>query len=161
MKLRQIYQVLQSRRRILKVLLEFKIRLFYDLELVPACSTGVNKFSKYPEATVQNLVVQANCRPGLCHLLMWYTFDGKTRTNISLICDNNVTTQVSQHNSVTTQQCHNTTVSQHNSVTTQQCHNTSVSQHNSVTTQHCHNTTVSQLKICDFSGETFKGFEVL
>jgi hypothetical protein len=36
-----------------------------------------------------------------------------------------------------------------------------VSQHNSVTTQHCHNTTLSQLKICDFSGETFKGFEVL
>jgi hypothetical protein len=28
--------------------------------------------------------------------------------------------------------------------------------HNSVAT-----TTVSQLKICDFSGETFKGFEVL
>jgi hypothetical protein len=25
----------------------------------------------------------------------------------------------------------------------------------------CDNTTVSQLKICDFSGETFKGFEVL
>jgi len=47
-----------------------------------------------------------------------------------------------------------TTVSQHNSVTIQQCHNTAVSQHNSVTT-------VSQLKICDFSGETFKGFEVL
>jgi len=32
---------------------------------------------------------------------------------------------------------------------------------NSVATQQCHNTTVSQLKICDFSGETFKGFEVL
>ena len=32
---------------------------------------------------------------------------------ISLICNN----------SVTTQQCHNTTVSQHSSVTTQQCHN--------------------------------------
>ena len=55
-----------------------------------------------------------------------------------------------------------TTVSQHchNTVTTlsQQCHNT-------VTTlsQQCHNTvtTVSQLKLCDFSGETFKGFEVL
>ena len=54
-----------------------------------------------------------------------------------------------------------TTVSQHNSVTTQQCHNTTVSQHNSVTTQQCHNTTVSQLKICNFSGETSKGFEVL
>jgi len=27
--------------------------------------------------------------------------------------------------------------------------------------QQCHNTTASQLKICDFSGETFKGFEVL
>ena len=48
--------------------------------------------------------------------------------NISLICDNSVTTQVSQHNSVTKQQRHNTTVSQHNSVTT-------ASQHNSVTTQ--------------------------
>ena len=69
--------------------------------------------------------------------------------------------QVSQHNSVTTQQCHNTTVSQHNSVTTQQCHNTTVSQHNSVTTQHCHNTKVSQLKSSDFSGGTFKSFEVL
>ena len=52
---------------------------------------------------------------------------------------NSVTTQVSQHNSVKIQQCHNTTVSQHNSVTTQQCHNTTVSQHNSVTTQQCHN----------------------
>ena len=31
----------------------------------------------------------------------------------------------------------------------QQCHNDSVT------------TTVSQLKICDFSGEKFKGFEVL
>jgi hypothetical protein len=79
-------------------------------------------------------------------------------------------TTVSQHS----QQCHNT----HNTVTTltqhsqpsqhsQQCHNT----YNSVTTlttlsqhsQQCHNTvtTVSQLKICDFSGEIFKGFEVL
>ena len=74
-------------------------------------------------------------------------------------------TAVSQHNSVKTQQCHNktvsqqnsvkTTVSQNNSVTTQQCHNTTLSQQNTVTTQ------VSQLKICDFSGETFKGFEVL
>ena len=71
--------------------------------------------------------------------------------HILLICDN----------SVTTQQCHNTAVSQHSSVTTQQCHNTKVSQHNSVTTQQCHNTAVSQLKMCDFSGETFKGFEVL
>ena len=85
----------------------------------------------------------------------------------SLFCDNSVTTQqchnttVSQHNSVTTQQCHNTTVSQHNSVTTQQCHNSTVSQHNSVTTQQCHNTTVSQFKICDFSGEKFKSFEML
>ena len=26
--------------------------------------------------------------------------------------------------------------------------------------QQCHNTIVSQLKICDFSGEAFKGFEV-
>jgi hypothetical protein len=26
--------------------------------------------------------------------------------------------------------------------------------------QQCHNTTMSQLKMCDFSGETFKGFEV-
>ena len=82
---------------------------------------------------------------------------------ISLICDNSVTTQqchnttVSQHNTVTTQHCHNTTVSQHNSVTTQHCHNTTVSQHNSyntrvsqhntVTTQHCHNTTLSQHKV--------------
>ena len=62
---------------------------------------------------------------------------------------NSVTTQhchnttVSQHNTVTTQQCHNTTVSQHNSVTTQQCHNT-LSHQNTVTTQHCHNTTLSQ-----------------
>jgi len=46
----------------------------------------------------------------------------------------------------------------------QQCHNNS---HNNVTTtvlQQCHNksvTTVSQLKICDFSGENFKGFVVL
>ena len=46
---------------------------------------------------------------------------------------------MSQHNSVTTQHCHNTTVSQHNNVTTQQCHNTTVSQHNTVTTQKCHN----------------------
>jgi len=34
-----------------------------------------------------------------------------------------------------------------------------------VSQQQCHNntvtTTLSQLKICDFSGETFKGFEVL
>ena len=80
---------------------------------------------------------------------------------------NSVTTQhchnttLSQHNSVTTQHCHNTTLSQHNSVTTQHCHNTTLSQHNTVTTQHCHNTTVSQLKISDFSGEIFKGFEVL
>jgi len=87
--------------------------------------------------------------------------------NISPVCDNSVTTQqchnttMSQHNNVTTQQCHNTTLSQHNSVTTQQCHNTTVSQHNSVTTQHCHNTKVSQLKSSDFSGGTFKSFEVL
>jgi len=64
----------------------------------------------------------------------------------------------SQHNCVTTQQCHNTAVSQHNSVTTQchntalsqhKCHNTAVSQqcHNTaVTTQQCHNTAVSQYK---------------
>jgi len=91
------------------------------------------------------------------------------------------TTRTAQHKSVTTQECHNTTVSQNNSVTTQQyhntsvtkqhCHNTTVSQHNTVTTQQCynttvsqhkcHNTTVSQLNICEFSGETFKGFEVL
>jgi hypothetical protein len=50
------------------------------------------------------------------------------------------------------QQCHN-----YSSVTTttasqpQQRHN-----HNSVTT-----TTASQLKMCDFSGENFKGFEML
>ena len=30
---------------------------------------------------------------------------------------------MAQHNSGTTQHCHNTTVSQHNGVTTQQCHN--------------------------------------
>ena len=53
-------------------------------------------------------------------------------------------TTMSQHNSVTTQQCHNTTVSQHNTVTTQQCHNTTVSQHNTVTTQQYHHTTLSQ-----------------
>jgi len=54
--------------------------------------------------------------------------DCSVLTNIiSLICDNSVTTTVSQ----------------------QQCHNNSVT------------TTVSQLKICDFSGETLKGFEVL
>ena len=45
------------------------------------------------------------------------------KNSISLICNN----------SVTTQQCHNTTVSQHNSVTTQQCHNRTLSQHK------CHN----------------------
>jgi hypothetical protein len=44
----------------------------------------------------------------------------------------------------------------YNNVTTQQCHNTKMSQHNNVTTQQCHNTTM-----CDFSGETFKSFEVL
>ena len=55
--------------------------------------------------------------------------------NTAVSQHNSVTTQVSQHNTVTTQQCHNTTLSQHNSVTTQQCHNTTVSQHNSVTTQ--------------------------
>ena len=67
-------------------------------------------------------------------------------------------TTVSQHKSVTTQQCHNTTVTTqqcHNTtLTTQQCHNTTlsqnkchnttVSQHNSVTTQQCHNTTLSK-----------------
>jgi hypothetical protein len=93
----------------------------------------------------------------------------RTPTDISLICDNSVTTttvsqpqQCHNHNSVTTtavlqpQQCHN-----HNSVTTttvlqpQQCHN-----YNSVTTtavsqlQQCHNhssvttTAVSQLQQC-------------
>jgi len=36
-----------------------------------------------------------------------------------------------------------------------------MSQHNNVTTQQCHNTTVSQLKMCPFSGENFKGSEVL
>ena len=46
---------------------------------------------------------------------------------------------MSRHNSITTQQCHNTTVSQHNSVTTQQCHNTTMSQLNSATKQQCHN----------------------
>ena len=81
-----------------------------------------------------------------------------------------VTTTMSQ---VSQQQCHNnsiTTVSQQGS---QQCHNnvtTTVSQqrqNNSATTtsqQQCHNnnvTTVSRLKICYFSGETSKGFEVL
>jgi len=49
------------------------------------------------------------------------------RKVISLICDNTVTTTLSQ------QQCHNNTVT----------------------------TTLSQLKICDFSGEMFKDFEVL
>jgi len=33
--------------------------------------------------------------------------------------------------------------------------------HNSLTTNHSFATRVSQLKICDFSGETVKGFEVL
>ena len=78
---------------------------------------------------------------------------------ISLICHNSVTTTVSQ------QQCHNNSVT--TTVSQQQCHNNSVT--TSVTTtvsqQQCHNnsvtTTVSQLKVCDFSGETFKGFEVL
>jgi hypothetical protein len=71
--------------------------------------------------------------------------------DISLVCLNSVTTQqchnttVSQQKSVTTQQCDNTTVWQHNSVTTQQCHNTTLSQHNNVTTQQCHNSTVSQI----------------
>jgi hypothetical protein len=71
-------------------------------------------------------------------LLIILTYANKYK---SLICNNSVTTTVSQ------QQCHNnsatTTVSQ------QQCHNNSVT------------TTVSQLKICDFSGENFKGFEEL
>ena len=97
---------------------------------------------------------------------------------MSLQCHYGVTTVSLQwHYSVTTvsQRCHNivTTVSQqcHYSVTTVslQCHYdvTTVSQqcHYSVTTvsQQCHYsvTTVSQLKMCDFSGETFKGFEVL
>ena len=70
---------------------------------------------------------------------------------LNVIIYRSFATTVSQHNNVTTQQCHNSTVSQHNSVTTQQCHNTTVSntmsQHNSVTTQQCqtqcHNTTVS------------------
>ena len=96
-------------------------------------------------------------------------------------------TTVSQHNSVTTQQCHNTAVSQHNSsqhssvttqqchntsVTTQQCHNTAVSQHNSVTKQQCHNTSVSQhnnvttqqshnSKYVIFQENLLKDFEVL
>jgi len=61
---------------------------------------------------------------------------------MSLICDNSVTTTVSQ------QQCHNNRVTTTGSQ--QQCHNNSVT------------TTVSQLKISDFfSGETFEGFEVL
>jgi len=48
-------------------------------------------------------------------------------------------------------------------VSQQQCHNNSVT--TTVSQQQCHNnsvtTTVSQLKISDFSGEKFKGFEVL
>jgi len=48
-------------------------------------------------------------------------------------------------------------------VSQQQCHNNSVT--TTVSQQQCHNnsvtTTMSQLKICDFSGENFKGFEVL
>jgi len=67
------------------------------------------------------------------------------RHSLLLICGNSVTTTLSQ------QHCHNNT--HNNTVTTtvshQQCHNNSVA------------TTVSQLKMCDFSGETFKGFEVL
>jgi len=67
-------------------------------------------------------------------------------------------TTVSQHSSVTTQQCHNTAVSQHSSVTTQKCHNTTVSQHSSVTTQQCHNSKcvifqekrLKVLKCCNF-----------
>ena len=68
---------------------------------------------------------------------------------ISLICDN----------SVTTQQCHNTSVntgvttqvSQHNtSVTTQHCHNTTL------TTQHCHNTTVSQQNLWFFKRKVLR-----
>jgi len=95
MKRRQIYQVLQRRLGILKVLNVLKFDFFfYDLEIVRIYSKGVNKFSKNPEATVQTLFVQANLRPGLCQLLMWYTSDGNTRTDISLICDkNSVTTQ--------------------------------------------------------------------
>jgi hypothetical protein len=48
------------------------------------------------------------------------------------------------------------------------CHNSVTTAHIAHLPQQCHNctyrpfaTTVSQLKICDFSGETFKGFEVL
>jgi len=91
-------------------------------------------------------------------------------TKKSLICNNSVTTQqchnttqhntrVSQHNSVTTQVSqHNTTVSQHNTTVSQ--HNTTVSQHNGVTTQQCHNTCHNSKSVI-FSGEMFKGFEVL
>jgi len=69
--------------------------------------------------------------------------------NTTVSQHNSVTTQQCYNKSVTTQRCHNTTVSQHNGfttqvsqhngVTTQQCHNTMLSQHNSVTTQQCHN----------------------
>ena len=96
-------------------------------------------------------------------------------------CHNIVTTAASQHchnSSVTTtvttavsQHCHKSITSHNNIVTTaasQHCHNSSVttlSQKRHKSQQHCHNssitTTVSQLKICDFSGETFKDFEVL
>jgi len=120
-----------------------------------------------------------------------YQNNSVTTTVSQQQCHNNsVTTTVPQqqchNNSVTTsvtttvpqQQCHNnsatTTVSQqcHNnsattSVTTtvsqQQCHNNSAK--TTVSQQQCHNnsvtTTVSQLKTCDFTGDTFKGFEVL
>ena len=83
-------------------------------------------------------------------------------------CHNNtVTTTVSQqhchNNSVTTTLTASvttltTTVSQHSQQhSQQQCHNNTHSNthNNSVTT------TLSQLKICDFSGETFKDVEVL
>jgi hypothetical protein len=70
-------------------------------------------------------------------------------------CHNSVTTTLSQ------QQCRNNTVTK--TLSQQQCHNNSVT--TTVSQQQCYNnsvtTTVSQLKICDFSGETFKDFEVL
>ena len=94
-------------------------------------------------------VTNCNCRSR--GKWVWTILGNGLLLHTSLIC----------HNTVTTQQCHNTLLPQQNTATTQECHNTTLSQHNSVTTQQCHNTTTSQLKICDFSGETFKGFEVL
>ena len=77
---------------------------------------------------------------------------------------NNLSYPVSLYRSFFTtasQQCHNNSVT--TTVSQQQRHNNSAT--TTVSQQQRHNntvtTTLSQLKICDFSGETFKGFEVL